>query len=172
LKIVHVDEEAYLNELVTYRLHFEGYKYDQLISKLVEVLVNVLHRGSHVQPVVVATSSWSEHVVTTTEEPKRIRGGADQLAIVSCTLPLSIESMEVFVIVFNTQVKALEELVILKPIPLILPKIGVGTMIILIDSITHTSEVFRTPNIVLKDICYGETINFSWFLWLNMLISR
>ncbi len=41
LKIVHVDEEAYLNELVTYRLHFEGYKYDKLISKLVEVLVNV-----------------------------------------------------------------------------------------------------------------------------------
>jgi hypothetical protein len=43
LKIVCVNVEAYLNELVAYQLHFEGYKYDQLISKLVEVLVNVLH---------------------------------------------------------------------------------------------------------------------------------
>jgi hypothetical protein len=41
LEIVHVDEEAYLYELVACQLHFEGYKYEQLIGKLVEVLVNV-----------------------------------------------------------------------------------------------------------------------------------
>jgi hypothetical protein len=105
LKIVRVNEEAYLNELVAYRLHFEGYKYDQLISKLVEVLVNVLHKGSHVQPTSVTTSSQSKLVITTTEEPKPIKRGA-KLAIISCTLPLSIEPMEVLVIVFNTQVKA------------------------------------------------------------------
>jgi hypothetical protein len=28
LEIVREDEEAYLNELVVYRLQFEGYKYD------------------------------------------------------------------------------------------------------------------------------------------------
>jgi hypothetical protein len=28
LGIACVDEEAYLNELVAYQLHFEGYKYD------------------------------------------------------------------------------------------------------------------------------------------------
>jgi hypothetical protein len=28
LEIIHVDEEAYLNELVAYWLHFKGYKYD------------------------------------------------------------------------------------------------------------------------------------------------
>jgi hypothetical protein len=44
LEIVHVDEEAYLNELVAYWLHFEGYKYDWLIGKLVEVLINVFQK--------------------------------------------------------------------------------------------------------------------------------
>jgi len=28
LEIARVDEEKYLNELVAYQLHFEGYKYD------------------------------------------------------------------------------------------------------------------------------------------------
>jgi hypothetical protein len=40
LEIVLVDE-VYLNELVTYWLHFEGYKYDWFIDKLVEVPINV-----------------------------------------------------------------------------------------------------------------------------------
>jgi hypothetical protein len=35
LDIAHADEEAYLNELVAYQLHFEGYKYDRLIDKLI-----------------------------------------------------------------------------------------------------------------------------------------
>jgi hypothetical protein len=35
LDIAHVDEEVYLNELVAYQLHFEGYKCDRFISKLV-----------------------------------------------------------------------------------------------------------------------------------------
>jgi hypothetical protein len=41
LELVCADEEAYLNELVVYRLKFKGYKYDQLSGKLVEVLVEV-----------------------------------------------------------------------------------------------------------------------------------
>ncbi len=69
LKIICADEEAYLNELVTYRLQFEGYKYDHLISKLVGVHVTTFQKFSLMQVATVATSSWSEHVVTTIEEP-------------------------------------------------------------------------------------------------------
>jgi len=43
-EIVHVDEKAYLNELVAYWLHFKGYKYDWLISKLVEVPIYVFQK--------------------------------------------------------------------------------------------------------------------------------
>jgi hypothetical protein len=39
--MAHADEEAYLNELVAYRLKFEGYMYDWLSAKLVEILVKV-----------------------------------------------------------------------------------------------------------------------------------
>ncbi len=46
LEIVHVDEEAYLNEWVTYWLYFEGYKYDQLTSKLVEVTIIIFQKNS------------------------------------------------------------------------------------------------------------------------------
>lgn len=46
LEIVHLDEETYLNELVAYQLQFEDYTYDQLTSKLVEVLVVVFQKYS------------------------------------------------------------------------------------------------------------------------------
>jgi hypothetical protein len=46
LKIVYANEEAYLNELVAYQLQFEDYTYDQLTSKLVEVLVVVFQKYS------------------------------------------------------------------------------------------------------------------------------
>ncbi len=46
LEIIHVDEEAYLNEWVTYWLYFEGYKYDQLTSKLVEVTIIIFQKNS------------------------------------------------------------------------------------------------------------------------------
>jgi hypothetical protein len=46
LDISCADEEAYLNELVTYRLKFEGYKYDRFTNKLVNVLVNVFQKSS------------------------------------------------------------------------------------------------------------------------------
>jgi beta-lactamase class D len=45
LNITHVDEEAYLNELVAYQLHFEDL-YDQLIGKLDKVHVNFF-KGVH-----------------------------------------------------------------------------------------------------------------------------
>jgi hypothetical protein len=41
LEIAHVDEKAYMKELVAYQLQFEGYKYDRLTCKLVEVHVIV-----------------------------------------------------------------------------------------------------------------------------------
>jgi hypothetical protein len=45
----------------------------------------------------------------------------------------------------------LEELVAPKPKPLVIPEIRVGAEVILIDIVTHTYEVFKTPNIILKD---------------------
>ncbi len=53
--------------------------------------------------------------------------------------------------VVSTQVKALEELIIPKSIPLVLPKIRIGIEVTLIDSLTHVSEVFSTLNLILKD---------------------
>ncbi len=38
-----------------------------------------------------------------------------------------------------------------KPVPSVIPKIGVGAKVILIDIITHALEVFKTPIIVSKD---------------------
>jgi hypothetical protein len=102
LDIAFVDEEAYLNELVAYQLHFKGYKYDRLTCKLVEVHVDVLQNSSHEQSIAMATSFWSKAVVTTNEELEPIRGGT-KLTIVPYTLFLPIETMEMHV-VFNTQV--------------------------------------------------------------------
>jgi hypothetical protein len=48
LEIARVNKKAYLNELVAYRLHFEGYKYDWLTGKLVEIHVNAFQKSSHV----------------------------------------------------------------------------------------------------------------------------
>jgi hypothetical protein len=58
LEIPCANVKAYLNELVTYRLHFEGYKYDQVTSKLVEVpITNVFQKNSPMQVAIVAISS-------------------------------------------------------------------------------------------------------------------
>jgi hypothetical protein len=111
--------QIYLNELVAYWLHFEGYKYDQLIGKLVEIPVNVFQKISHVQAVVVATSSQNEHVVNAIEKHEPIRGA--KLTIVSCTLPLPTKLVEAPIVIVSTQVGALEKLVIPKPIPLVIP---------------------------------------------------
>ncbi len=64
---------------------------------------------------------------------------------------LPIEHVEVLVVIFNIHVETLEKPIIPKSIPLIIPKIKVGALLTLIDSITHFVEVFRTPYIVLKD---------------------
>ncbi len=56
LEIAYANEEAYMNELVLYRLHFEGYKYDQVIGKLVKVLINVFYKISPMQATIVTTS--------------------------------------------------------------------------------------------------------------------
>jgi hypothetical protein len=76
-----------LNELVAHRLHFEGYKYDRLIGKLVKIPINVFQKSSHVQAIIVATSYRNELVVTITEEYEPIRRGVE-LAIVSCSRSL------------------------------------------------------------------------------------
>jgi hypothetical protein len=67
LEIASANEEAYLNELVAHWLHFEGYKYDRITSKLVEVPINVLQKNSHVQATTIITSFWKKCVVTINE---------------------------------------------------------------------------------------------------------
>jgi hypothetical protein len=98
-----------------------------------------------VQATIIATSSWNEHVVITTKEPKPFNRGVE-LVIVTCTLFLPIEFVETLVVVVSTQVKELEELVFPKPIPLVIPEVGVGAELTLIGIVTHASKVFRTPN--------------------------
>ncbi len=45
----------------------------------------------------------------------------------------------------------MEEPIIPKSIPLVIPKIGIDIEVTLINNITHASKVFKTPHIVLKD---------------------
>jgi hypothetical protein len=63
-------------------LQFDGYTYDWLFGKLVEVLITIFHTFSHVQVGNVVTSSQNELVVITTEEFKLIKRGA-KLVIIS-----------------------------------------------------------------------------------------
>jgi hypothetical protein len=50
----------------------------------------------------------------------------------------------------------LKELVNPKHVPLVIPKIGVGVKVTLIDTITHASKVFKTLKILLKDTHVAE----------------
>lgn len=52
------------------------------------------------QATIVATSSWSEFVIIINEEPKPIKGGGE-MAIISHTLPLPIEPMEVPIVIVS-----------------------------------------------------------------------
>jgi hypothetical protein len=61
-----------------------------------------------------------------------------------------------------TQVKELEELITPKLVPLIIPEIGVGVEITLIDIITRAFEVFKTPDIVLKNTHVVERLGFEY----------
>ncbi len=55
----------------------------------------------------------------------------------------------------------MEELVTPKLVPLVIPKIGVGVEVTLINIITHDFEVFRTLDIALKDTHVDETPRFE-----------
>ncbi len=59
--------------------------------------------------------------------------------------------MKVLVVAISILVKGLEELVTLKPVPLVILEIGVGIKVILINNVTHASKLFKILNIVLKD---------------------
>ncbi len=91
----------------------------------------------------VATNFQSEPIVTIIEEHEPITGGAE-LPIILYTLPLPIKLTEIHVVVFSTHVKVLGELVVPKPIPLVLPKFKVGVEVTLIG-------VFKTLDTMLKD---------------------
>ncbi len=100
----------------------------------------------------IATSFWSEHVVTTIEEPKPIKGRAD-LAIVSCILFFPTKFVEVLVVIVSIQVEELEKLITPKFVPLAITEIGVGVEDTLINIVTHACKVFRTLDTVLMDTC-------------------
>jgi hypothetical protein len=53
------------------------------------------------QAIITATSSRNEFVVITNEEPKPIKGGA-KMAIISYTLPLPIEPVEIPIVIVST----------------------------------------------------------------------
>jgi hypothetical protein len=81
--------------------------------------------------------------------------------MVSCTLSLPIKFVKTLVVVVRTRVKGLEEYVTSKHVPEIIPEIGVGAKVILIDIVTHAFEVFRTPYIILKDKHVAEILGFK-----------
>ncbi len=83
------------------------------------------------------------------------------MAILSCTLFLPIKPMEVLAIVVSTHVEGLEKPIIPKSIPLIIPKIGVGVEVTLINIVTHASKVFKIPNTILKDTLVLERPKFQ-----------
>jgi hypothetical protein len=76
----------------------------------------------------------NEHVVTTIKEPEPIRGGAE-LAIISCTMCLPTEYVEIPIVTINIQVEGLEKPTTPKPIPLMILDIRVGAKVTLIDTI-------------------------------------
>ncbi len=68
-----------------------------------------------------------------------------------CILSLPTEFVEIPIVVVSIQVEGLEEHVTPKLVPLVIPKIGVGVEVTLIDIIKHTFEVFKTQDTILKD---------------------
>jgi hypothetical protein len=93
-------------------------------------------------------------------EPILIRGGV-KITTIFCTFFFPTKLVEVFVIVVNTHVEKLEEHVTPKPIPSIIPQIGVGVEINLINTIKHASKVFKILDIVLKDTPVSEKLEFE-----------
>jgi hypothetical protein len=80
-----------------------------------------------------------------------MKGGAEHVTT-SCTLSLlSIEPIDTPIIVVSTHVVDLQIHVILKHVLLIIPHIGVGVDITMIDIALNAFEVFRTPRIVLRN---------------------
>jgi len=80
------------------------------------------------------------------------------LAIISCTLSLPTELVEIHVVVVNTHVEGLEKPTTPKLVPLVILEIGVIIEVILIDTITHASKVFKTPNIILKETLVAKRL--------------
>jgi hypothetical protein len=74
------------------------------------------------------------------------------------TLPLPIEPMEILV-VFNIEVEVLEEPITPKLVLIVLPKIGIGVKVTLINSVTHAFEVFCFGYNTKIYTYYGETIS-------------
>jgi hypothetical protein len=154
LELICVDEEAYMNELVAYKLKFQGYKYDWLITKLIETFVEVFQKKIPMQPLLVAMNSQDEPVAMTTKIPTHMKGGT-KVVITSYILSLlPTKPIEAPYIVVSVKVANLQIPLTPKPVPLSIPHVGVGVKVIMIDTTLHASKVFRTPKVVLKDTYY------------------
>jgi hypothetical protein len=74
LEVTGVDEEAYLFELVAYRVQFLKYRYDWLSSKLIEteggVGISLIPTSMELVPTYVGIHS--ELIVTTTKVPTQM----------------------------------------------------------------------------------------------------
>jgi hypothetical protein len=80
-----------------------------------------------------------------------MKGGAEHVTT-SCTLSfLSTKPIDIPIIIVSTQVVDLQIHVILKHVLLIIPQIGVGVDITMIDIVMNAFEVLRTPRIVPKN---------------------
>jgi len=59
--------------------------------------------------------------------------------------------MGIFIVVVNPQAEESKECVTHKLLALAIPQIGVGIEVILINIVIHAYEIFKIPNIILKD---------------------
>lgn len=92
MEVTHVDEEAYLFELVAYRVQFLEYRYDRLSSKLIENEggVGVSQIPTSVELIPASIGIQSELVVIITKVPTQMQGGSD-FTIIPYTLPLNYQ---------------------------------------------------------------------------------
>jgi hypothetical protein len=80
--------------------------YDWLNNELVEVPFTISQKNSPIKVTIATMSSRNEHVITTTKILKLIRGA--EPTIVSCTLFLPTNFVEVHVVVVSIQVNKIK----------------------------------------------------------------
>jgi hypothetical protein len=158
LELIRVDEEAYLNELVAYKLKFQGYKYVWLITKLIEEPIKVLQKKIPRQPIPTGVSSQDEPIAMTTKIPTHMKGGTKAITTSYILSLLPTKLVEAHFVAVSAEVADLQIPLSPKLVPLGIPHIGVGAEVTMIDTTLHASKVFRTPGVVLKNTLVIEKL--------------